>query len=481
MTDNLKQKTATSIIWSTVDKFGFQLIALLVGIITARLLSVDDFGLIGALALFTQLSNVLVESGFSTALIRRKVNTDDEYSAAFYFNVALSVVLYMVLFFSAPLIASYLAMPELKDLSRFLFLAVIFNSLGIVPNIILTKRLAFREIMISNVASAVVSGIVAVVLAVYGAGYWAIAWQQLLQAVVRVLLQWVLVKWHPNMHADFFVIKELFSFSFLLIITSVVNAIVRNIYNWVIGKIYSKTELGYYAQAYKYQSIPSQIVSTALSGVAYPIISSLNDDSQRQLLYFRKLIRINAFLIFPVMLGLMGIATNVIEILLTAKWLPSVPYFRIMVGAAVFLPFQSLCLGTLNAIGKPNLNFRLEMVRNVLIVLSLVCFHGSILEMLYAYVVAQVIAYLLDVIVLGRYIKYSLLDHLRDILPYGVLAVVMYFAVVFADSLIGNMYLSVIVQLLVGTIVYIGLSAVLGSNIIKEAVGFIKTKNVSID
>lgn len=481
MSDNLKQKTAFSIIWSSIDKFGFQFVALLVGIITARLLSVDDFGLIGALAIFTQLSNVLIESGFSAALIRRENNTESEYSAAFYFNVLLSGVFYIMLYVAAPSIASYFEMPELECLSRFLFLAIICNSFGIIPNIILTKQLEFRKLMIANLASAVVSGVVTVILALKGYAYWAIAWQQLLQALIRVLLQWVMSGWHPIMKCRFSIIKELFSFSFVLIITSVVNTIVKYIYNWIIGKIYSKTELGYYSQAFKYQSIPSQIVSSALSGVAYPVISSLNAEPNRQLLYFRKLMRINAFLIFPIMLGLMGVAENIIEILLTAKWLPSVPYFKIMVGAAVFVPFQTFCLGTLNAIGKPKLNFMLEMIRNVLVIISLILFHDSIKEMLFAYVVAQVIAYVFDVLVVGHHIKYTFFEHLKDIVPYAILSVAMLAIMMGVDYVIDNIYWAFMAQFIIGVVFYFGVSALLGSTIMRESVSLIRNRKVSVE
>lgn len=481
MADNLKQKTAFSIIWSSIDKFGFQFVALLVGIITARLLSVDDFGLIGALAIFTQLSNVLIESGFSAALIRRENNSDGEYSAAFYFNILLSGVFYALLYVCAPTIANYFAMPELERLSRFLFLAIICNSFGIIPNIILTKQLEFRKLMIANLASAVVAGIVTVILAIKGFGYWAIAWQLLLQALVRVLLQWIMSGWHPIVKCRFSIIRELFSFSFVLIITSVVNTTVKYIYNWIIGKIYSKTELGYYSQAFKYQSIPSLIVATALSGVAYPVISSLNNEPDRQLLYFRKLMRINAFLIFPIMLGLMGVAENIIEILLTAKWLPSVPYFKIMVGAALFVPFQTFCLGTLNAIGKPKMNFALEMVRNALVVLSLILFHNSIKEMLFAYVVAQVIAYVLDVLVVGHYISYSFFEHLKDIVPYAVLSVAMLAIMIGIDFIIDNIYWAFVAQFIIGGVFYLGVSALLGSTIVRESISLIKNRKVSVE
>lgn len=481
MTDgDLKQKTATSIVWSTIDRFGFQVIALGVAIVTARLLSVDDFGLIGALAIFTQLSNVLVESGFSAALIRRKHNTDAEYSAALFFNIALSGLFYMALYFSAPAIARYFNMPELCQLARFLFLAIVCNSFGIVPNIRLTRALAFKQIMIADLSAAIGSGVVAIMMAVGGYGYWAIAWQQLLQAAIRTLLLIVFARWRPVLRASFHVISEIFSFSFVLIINSVISTTVRYIYNIFIGRYYTKTDLGYYAQAFKLQNIPSQIVSMALSGVAYPVISSLNNNAERQLLYFRKLMRINAFFIFPVMLGLVGIAENVIVVFLTDKWLPAVPYFRIMVAAAIFAPFQAFCLGTLNALGKPRWNFVLELLRNGLVILTLVLFHTTIAQMLLGFVAAHFVAYIADLVAVGRIMRYSLLDHLRDIAPYALLAGMMLGLVWICGWLLHNIYIALLVQIVVGLGFYLGLATLLGSQIMKDAFNMLKNKKITI-
>jgi O-antigen/teichoic acid export membrane protein len=188
---SLKKNTIVSMIWNAVDKVGFQVVALMVGIITARLLSERDFGLIGALSVFTLIANILVESGFSSALIRRKENTDEEYSAVFVFNLGLSVLIYALLFFLAPLLASFYEMPELTNLARLLFLAIVLNSLGIVQIAIYTRNLEFSKLTKINLAAGVAAGVVTVWLSVKGYGYWALAWQQILQVGVKTLLLWL--------------------------------------------------------------------------------------------------------------------------------------------------------------------------------------------------------------------------------------------------------------------------------------------------
>ena len=229
---NLKKQTTISLIWNGFNKIGYQIIALLVGIVTARLLTPTDFGYIAALAMFTMLSNILVESGFTAALVRRENNTQSDYSTAFYFNVALSLIFYGGLFISAPTIADYFNMPPLTNLARVLFLAIIINSLFIIPNIILTRQRRFKEIAIAELSGMIVSAIITITMAMTGFGYWAIAAQQISQLVVKVGIIWTLSHWRPSLEFSLKLLKEIFSFSFLLIISSLISTATRYIYNF---------------------------------------------------------------------------------------------------------------------------------------------------------------------------------------------------------------------------------------------------------
>ncbi len=474
MTHTLKKKTTSALVWNGIDKAGFQVVALLVGIITARLLSPKDFGLIGALAIFTMLSNILVESGFTAALIRRKNNTSAEYTALLYFHVALSVLIYLILFFCAPLIAAYFRMPELLCLSRVLFLAIIFNSFGIVQNIILSKELAFRPMMFANIISAIVSGIVTVVMVLYGFEYWALVWQQLLQVGLKALLLWVFSSWRPVRQTDFKVIKEVFSFSVFLLFTSFVNAVVKNIYNLIIGRMYTVQDLGYYTQANKFQQIPSQVITQTQSGVAYPVLSHLNEDPERQRNYFRKIIRITAFLIFPVMIGLFALAEELVTIVLTDKWLPAVPYFRILIVAAIVAPFHTLNLNALTVRGFSRINFRLEMLRNGLIILSLFMGLGSINQMLIGFSIANLLSLLIDLIVVQVKLKYPLMEQLKDIAPYAVISIGILLIVYLGNMLHLNMYLLTFLQIIASGLFYFICLKVLGSKIFEEVISIFR-------
>ncbi|MFA6778944.1 MAG: lipopolysaccharide biosynthesis protein [Paludibacteraceae bacterium] len=478
MAEDLRKKTTKSIVWNALDKVGFQVVALLVGLITARLLSPTDFGFVGALAIFTALSNILVESGFTSAMVRRGNNTDAEYMAVLLFNFLLSVFVYFLLYVSAPFIAGYFRMPELIDLSRFLFLAIILNSFGLVQNIILTKRLEFRILSLASLISAVLAGVGTVFLIVNGFGYWALAWQIVMQVGFKSVLLWMLSSWRPVLSVDLKVIRELFSFSFSLILSNILMTVVRYIYSIVIGRHFTAQDLGYYSQAFKFHQIPSNVVSGTISGVAYPVLSSLNDDEPRQLSYLRKLIRVTAFCIFPLMLGLCAAFDNLVEVALTAKWLPIVPYFRILCVAAIFFPLHSMNVSLNTIKGYPTRSFMIEVLRNVLVVVSLFFCIGSIRLMLASFSLTYVVSYLIGLFYVRQLLPYKIKEQIMDVLPYAAISIVMSVGVFLLGFLKPELgiYLTTLCQILFGLAFYCLALYLLGSSIFAEVCEILKRK-----
>lgn len=466
MAQDLKKETTRSIIWNAFDKVGFQVVAFVVGLVTLRLLSPRDFGLIGALAIFTALSNLLTESGFTSAMVRRKHNTDAEYVAVLCFNVFLGVVFYSLLFLTSDRIADYYHMPELVPLSYFLFLSIIFNSFGVVQNIVLTRNLAFKKMSIASLVSAVVSGVVTIVLIFLGYGYWALAWQIVLQPAIRVILLWIFSDWYPKCAPDFSVIRELFMFSFSLIGSSLMNTFVRYVYNPIIGRYFGDERLGYYSESYKFYFLPVNIVASTFSGVAYPVLSKLNDDEPRQLNYLRKMMRMVAFSIFPILLGVMACFDNLVEVVLTEKWLPIVPYFRILAIAGLVGPMHSMCLNMMVVKGFPKKNFVMEGVRNGLTLLFLFLFHDSIEQMLWGFVAANLLSYVVDLFFVREVVCYSIKEQLRDIYPYLGISCFMAGLVYVVGWLDCSVTLRLILQLLVGVTAYFLPAKLLGSNVL---------------
>lgn len=459
--DELKQQTTRSFAWNFLDKVGYQVISLLVGLVTLRLLSPTDFGYTGALAVFTMLSNILVESGFTAALIRRENNSDKDYTAAFWFNLLLSIALYVVLFASANAIAVYFKMPVLTTLARVLFLAIIVNSFTIVQNIILQKELQFKSLTIANLTGMIVSGVITIWMAAKGYGYWALAAQQLSQLVVKAIMLWGMSRWRPVMIGvrDFAIIKELFTFSTVLILSSGITTIVRYLYNIFIGPRYSTAELGYYSQGYKYHMVLHNIVSSSISGVAYSVLAKLNNEPERQMQYIHKIVKMTAFITFPMMAGFYAIADNFVHVVVTDKWLPMVPYLRLLLIGGTTIPFTTLYINLFNVFGKPTLNFATELSRNLLIVILLLLMNDTITEILYGYIISSMLAMTFASIVMKQVAKYGIMDQLRHIMPSLIIAIVMAVVVYYIPSVMGGAaWLQLIVQLLAGCIIYAGLA-----------------------
>lgn len=476
---NLKKQTTISIIWNGIDKVGYQVIALVVGIVTARLLSPTDFGYIAALALFTTLSNVLVESGFTTALVRRDGNTKEEYTAAFIFNIAISLLFYIVLFVCAPTIAEYFNMPPLRSLSRVIFLAIIFNAFCIIPNIILSKALKFKEIAIADLTGMLVSSVITIVMAIYGFGYWAIAAQQVSIVAIKAIVMCALCHWTPSRKADFRVIKNIFSFSSVLIISSMISTIVKYIYNFYIGPRYPSEQLGYYGQAYKFHQIPPTVIASTLSGVAYPVFSKLNNEPDRQEAYIHKIMRMTAFITFPVMIGLYAVSPNFISVVITDKWMPMLPYFKLLIIAGTCIPFYNLMQNILNTIGRPKTNFTIEIIRNALIIILLLILNDTIYQMLIGYLAANAAALAISCIAVHKYRGYSLKQQFLHIAPSLIIATVMGVTIISIEKIINtNIYAIFFIQIAIGIIVYATLAWGLKVQIMKDIINIILKRQI---
>ncbi len=478
MAEDLKKETTRSILWNAIDKVGFQVVAFVVGLVTLRLLSPGDFGLIGALAIFTALSNILTESGFTSTMVRRKHNTDAEYVAVLCFNVLLGLAFYLLLFLCSEWIAEYYRMPELASLAPFLFLSIVFNSFGVVQSIVLTRNLAFKKMSVASLISALVSGIVTIAMIYMGYGYWSLAWQVVLQPAIRVVLLWIFSDWWPRCKPDFSVIRELFTFSFSLIASNLMNTFARYVYNPIIGRYFGDERLGYYSESYKFHFLPVNIVASTFSGVAYPVLSKLNDDAPRQLNYLRKMMRMVAFCIFPILLGAMACFDNVVEVVLTEKWMPIVPYFRVLAIAGLVAPMHTMYLSLMVVKGFPKKYFLLEVIRNALTLLLLLLFHDTIEQMLWGFVAANLLSYVVDLFFVRNVVRYSIREQLWDIFPYLLISCFMAVTVFLVGCLDWSALAKLIVQLMIGVIAYILPAKILGSNVLNDVVAVITKKSL---
>lgn len=467
---SLKQKTIGALLWNLLDRLGQQVLLFIVGILVANILSVEDYGLIGMLAIFSAIANIVLESGFGSALIRKQDATETDYNSVFYFNTCISAVLYLTLYLAAPFIANYFEQPLLTPLSRVVFLSLPFNSLSLIQTTLLNKKVQFKTLAKVNLISLLISACSQLAMAFSGMGVWTLAWQPVILAFSRSVLLWMLNQWRPQLLFSLKSIRVLFGFASNLLLGSIINAIFTNIYSVAIGKLYPPQQLGYYTQGNKFSLMVISSIYSSLQTATYPIFSSIQDDRERSIRAYRKTIRFTAFLTFPLMIGLVSIASPFISIILKAEWASCIPFFQLACLAGIFTILGTINQNFVKAYGRSDVIFKLEIIRTLLIIVCLLAtLRESALTMILFQTIAQVVIYLISIIYIGRIVGYRWTHQLRDILPYAALSVAMWALLLLPDYFIRANYLLLPVKTVIGAAFYYFANRWLGSQILNEA------------
>lgn len=467
---SLKQKTIGALLWNLLDRLGQQVLLFIVGILVANILSVEDYGLIGMLAIFSAIANIVLESGFGSALIRKQDATETDYNSVFYFNTCISAVLYLTLYLAAPFIANYFEQPLLTPLSRVVFLSLPFNSLSLIQTTLLNKKVQFKTLAKVNLISLLISACSQLAMAFIGMGVWTLAWQPVILAFSRSVLLWMLNQWRPKLLFSLKSIRVLFGFASNLLLGSIINAIFTNIYSVAIGKLYPPQQLGYYTQGNKFSLMVISSIYSSLQTATYPIFSSIQDDRERSIRAYRKTIRFTAFLTFPLMIGLVSIASPFISIILKAEWASCIPFFQLACLAGIFTILGTINQNFVKAYGRSDVIFKLEIIRTLLIIVCLLAtLRESALTMILFQTIAQVVIYLISIIYIGRIVGYRWTHQLRDILPYAALSVAMWALLLLPDYFIRANYLLLPVKTVIGAAFYYFANRWLGSQILNEA------------
>lgn len=357
MSENLKSKTQKGLVWSFVERFATQGVQFLFGIILARLLSPEDYGTIAMPLVFLAIAQCFIDSGFSTALIRKPDLTEEDLSTAFYFNIGVGVICYFALFLSSPLIADFYNTPILSDLLKVTALATLFNPLCAVQQAILTRKIDFKTQAIVSLSGAIVSGSVGLVMAYSGYGIWSLVFQQVGGYVIRTILLWMLGRWKPKRKWSWESFRYLWGFGSKMLGSALLDTTYNNIYPIVIGKFFSANDLGNYTRAQQFSSLPSSNVTGVLQRVTFPILSSIQNEDERLARNYRKILKMSAFLIFPMMLMLSAIADPLIRVLLTDKWEGSIILLQIVCFQMMWYPIHAINLNLLTVKGRSDLFF----------------------------------------------------------------------------------------------------------------------------
>lgn len=418
MAESLKNKTVRGTIWSILERFSVQGIQFIVMIVMARILTPADYGLVGMLAIFIAVSQSLVDSGFSQALIRKQDRSEIDNSTVFYFNIAVGFVLYLILFFCAPLIADFYNEPLLLPVTRAIGLSVVFNSLAVVQRALLTVKLDFKTQAKASLVGAIISGAIGISMAYAGFGVWAIVWQQISNLAIITALLWILSKWKPLWAYSWSSFKELFNFGSKLLASGLLNTIFNNLYLIVIGKFFKASDLGYYTRAHQFTDFASSNITGIFQRVTYPVLSTIQNDDVRLADVYRRLLKTSAFIIFPLMMGLASVAKPMILSFLTKEWLFSAVLIPILCFSQMWYPVHAINLNLLQVKGRSDLFLKLEIIKKILAVIMLcITLPLGLIPMCWGMLINSLIALVINTHYTGKLIHLGFFRQMQDLLP----------------------------------------------------------------
>lgn len=456
MAEGLKGQTISGVIWSFIERFSTQGVQFVITIIMARILSPSDYGLIGMLAIFMGISQVFIDGGFSSALIQSKHKDENDYSTVFYINLGISIILYTLLFIAAPYIAKFYNQPLLTPITRIYSLNLVINSLAAVNRTILVIRVDFKTQSKISLLSASISGIIGIYCAYTGWGVWSLVIQMISSALLNVFFGFFFVRWFPKLIFSIESFKRLFAYGSKLLIASIISSVYDNIYTLVIGKRFPPSQLGYFTRAQQFGALVGTNISGILSRVCFPVLSKIQDDDQRLLEAYKKYIKMTAFIMFPIILLLSGIAKPLILSLLGSKWLPSVSLLQIISLSFLFNGIVTINLNLLYVKGRSDLVLRLEIIKkSIAFSILFISMFFSIKIMCAGLVLYSLIAFYLNTIYTKKLLNYGFKKQLKDFWAYLAAAFIIMIEGIVIGNIINNCWLALILSLVLCSCTYI--------------------------
>ena len=422
---DLKRKTVKGFFWSSMESLLSQGMGIIFGIFLARMLSPQEFGLIGMITIFISIAQVFVDSGLSQSLIRKQNCTTHDYSTIFWINIAIGLLSYIIIWFSAHQIARFYNKPELVNLTRITSLAIIIGSVTLIQQTILTKDVDFKVLTKTSAIGTLVSGIASIILAYLGFGVWSLVWRTIINQAVRSALLWNRNRWWPSFYCSKSILKEHFAFSSNILLISLVAALYKNFYNLIIGKNYSDKVLGYYTNADQYSLMPSSTISSITNRVSYPVLSEMQNDNIRLKTSINKLITNVMYISFVLMFGLAAVAKPLFAIVLGIKWLPSAGMFQALCIAYSISPMHVINQNIMKIKGRSDLFLKTEIIKYLIFTPLLIV--GAVFGIAYligGIVIFYWMSFIVNAIYSKRLIGYSIVDQSVDFLPLMLITLI---------------------------------------------------------
>lgn len=478
MGETLKSRTIKGTIWSSIERFSVQGIQFVVMIIMARILTPADYGLVGMLAIFIAISQSLIDSGFSQALIRKQDKSATDTSTVFYFNIVVGLVLYAALYLCAPLIASFYSQPLLTPLLRALGIGLVFNSLAVVQRALLTEQLDFKTQAKASLIGVTTSGALGIWMAYSGYGVWSIVAQQVCNLALITVFLWIFSHWKPIWAYSWKSFRELFGFGSKLMISGLLDTIYRNLYLIVIGKVYKPTDLGYFTRGQQFSDLISVNITGILQRVTYPVMCSIQDNDERLHDAFRKVLKLTAFVMFPLLAGVASVAKPLVATLLTEKWIFAATLLVPLCFAGMWYPIHALNLNILQVKGRSDLFLKIEVIKKA-ISIGILCITVplGIVPLCWGLVADTLIALLINTHYTGKLINLGFFKQCRDFGPSLILSLITSALVYTTMSVLSvNSIIALIIGILEAIVIYISIAYLLRLREFGELISLFKHK-----
>lgn len=462
--------------WRFAERCGAQLVTFVVSIVLARILDPKDYGTIALVTVFTTILQVFVDSGLGTALIQKKDADDLDFSSVFYFNFIVCMVLYAGMFMAAPYIAVFYKDTTLTPVIRVISLTIVISGVKGIQQAYVSKNMLFKRFFFSTIGGTIFSAVLGIAMAYMGFGVWALVVQQLSNTAIDTLILWLTVRWRPKKMFSFERLKGLFSFGWKLLVSSLLDTAYNNLRNLIIGKLYSSSDLAFYNQGDKFPKVIVTNINTSIDSVLLPTMSVEQDNPERIKQMTRRAIKTSTYVMAPLMMGLAFCAEPVVRLILTDKWIPCIPFLRIFCITYMFWPVHTANLNAINAMGRSDWFLKLEIIKKIMglaILLSTMWF--GVMAMAYSLLLSSVLSQIINSWPNRKLLGYGYLEQVRDFAPGILLAVAMGICIYFVGYLPLPMIITLLIQIVLGAIIYIAASAILKFEEFEYLLGMVKS------
>ncbi len=453
---DIKRKVISGLIWRFMEKIGVQAIQFVISIILARLLLPEEYGIIALLTIFLTISNIFIQSGFSSAIIQKKKIDEIDCNSVFYFNLVVSIIIYLILYILAPIIANFYKISILASILRVQAIVIIIGALNTIQSAIVQRKMQFKKLFIVSLVAIIIQGTIGIFMAYKNYGVWSLVISNLVSSIVNTITLWFLTKWRPKLIFSINRLKFMFKFGSRLLVSSLIDTIYNNIYSLIIGKKYNQEMLAYYNRG---QSIPNLLVAninSSIDGVLFPTLSTYQDDKKGMKILVRRSIVTSSFIVFPIMFGLFVISKPLTMILLTDKWIDSVPFMKLSCIMYAMWPIHTANLQAIKAMGRSDVFLKLEIIKKILgIGILIITIPFGVYAMMIGCVINSILCTFINAYPNKHLLEYDYLQQIKDILPSLILAIAMSIIISCISIFDLSNFVIMLLQIVLGICVYI--------------------------